>query len=148
MKTSDYQNLHYVGSFSTLQTEGNSQYMKHGAISFTDKQRELYGRLLKGLKYYPKEELYAMNSNKKTRIKKSHKRAQELLNTYKQEILIIASNEVFKKCGFTNLVSEMNNEIDPTFKCTLSFKELGLNKEMIAEKFIEAKLLPADFMVL
>ena len=73
MKNSDHQNLVYRGSFSTLQTQGNSQYMKHGAISFTNKQNELYGRLLKGLKYYSKDELYAMNSKNQKRQQKSSK---------------------------------------------------------------------------
>lgn len=145
---SDYQNVVYVGSFSTLQTQGNSQYMKHGAISFTEKQNELYSRLLKGLKHYSKEELYAMNSNKKNRIKKSHRKAQDLLNIWKQELLIILSDSLLKKVNLSELLPEVNVDPDPDFKCTLTFKDLGLNKEIIANKFIEARLLPADFMAL
>jgi len=164
MKNSDHQDLVYRGSFSTLQTQGNSQYMKHGAISFTEKQNELYSRLLKGLKYYSKEELYAMNSNKKNRIKKSHKKAQDLLNVWKQELMILLSNSIFEQYDLKESrtivkedepneciklkLSDIFGDTDPNFKCTLTFKELGLNKEIIANKFVENRLLPADFISL
>lgn len=162
MTKSDYQNLHYVGSFSTLQTEGNSQYMNHGAISLTKEQGELYSRLLIGLKYYSKEELYAMNSNKKNRIKKAHKKAQDLLNLWKQELMILNTNTWFDnfnlslkstvkdekgiKTTVKTLLSSFASEPDPNFRCNLDFKDLGIDKRKIVEKFMEQRLLPADFM--
>lgn len=186
MKNSDHQNLVYRGSFSTLQTQGNSQYMKHGAISFTNKQNELYGRLLKGLKYYSKEELYAMNSKKKTKIKNANKKAQSLINLWKQELMFSLdlkySQLIDRAIEIANAPKEASKlpvhkgtltkelkfnpkeefpflfgvgllkklfdtpvEPDPDFICTLTFKELGLNKKIIANKFLEARLLPADF---
>ena len=164
MKKSDYQDLVYRGTFSTLQTQGNSQYMSHGAISFTRKQNELYNRLLRGLSCYTKEELYAMNSNKKNRIKKANIKAQKLINLWKQELMIILSNNLFETLDLKENItivqedgqhetskvklSTLFNETDENFKCTLSFKELGLNKEIIANKLIEHRLLPTDFMSL
>jgi hypothetical protein len=160
MNKSDYQNLHYVGSFSTLQTEGNSQYMNHGAISLNKIQGDLYSRLLKGLKHYSKEELYTMNSNKKRRIKKANEKAQELLNLWKQELMIANTNAWFDnynlklnssttdKKAVKTLLSSLPSQTDPKFTCTLSFKDLGINKEKIVNKFLEARLLPANFMEL
>ena len=81
MKTS---NLNYVGSFSTLQTSGTKSLVDYGT-KYSPKQQELYYRLLKGLKIYEPEELYAMNSTKKMRINQAHSKAQQVLNLWKQE---------------------------------------------------------------
>ena len=87
-------NLHYVGSFSTLQTEGTKSYIDYG-LSLSVKQKELYSRLMKGLKAYTPEELYSMNSTKKSRINQAHNKAQALLNVWKQEIMIQKSNQLY-----------------------------------------------------
>ena len=73
------QNLQYVGSFSTLQTEGRVKYMNYGAPTYTKRQNELYSRLLIGSKAYTPEEWYKMNSTKKRRINRAHKKAQDVL---------------------------------------------------------------------
>jgi hypothetical protein len=143
------ENLHYVGSFSTLQTEGRSRYQDlSGAPTYTAKQNELYSRLLIGLKYYTPEQKYAMNSNKKKRIAKTHKKAQDILNLWKQEITIEKTNglfsQLFPKAEITKVLIK---ESDPSteFRNTLSFKDLGIRKEDIVEKFLEKRLLPANF---
>jgi hypothetical protein len=91
MKTS---NLNYVGSFSTLQTSGTKSLVDYGT-KYSPKQQELYYRLLKGLKIYEPEELYAMNSTKKLRISKAHTKAQQILNLWKQERMIMKSNQLY-----------------------------------------------------
>jgi hypothetical protein len=91
MKTS---NLNYVGSFSTLQTSGTKSLVDYGT-KYSPKQQELYYRLLKGLKIYEPEELYAMNSTKKLRISKAHTKAQQILNLWKQERMIEKSNQLY-----------------------------------------------------
>lgn len=91
MKTS---NLNYVGSFSTLQTSGTARLVDYGT-KYSPKQQELYYRLLKGLKIYSPEELYSMNSTKKMRISKAHSKAQQILNLWKQEIMIAKSNQLY-----------------------------------------------------
>lgn len=161
MKKVQYQNLHYVGSFSTLQTQGNTRY---GAISLNKRQNELYSRLLKGLSLYDKDTLYDMNSRTKNGIDKRHIKAQNLLNVWKQELMINMSNTIFEAYDIKENItiknedgvnetakiklSELFNQPDPNFTCTLSFKDLGINKGKIIEKFLEARLLPEDFMEL
>lgn len=88
------QNLQYVGSFSTLQTQGTTQFIDYG-IKLTEKQQQLYSRLIKGLSVYTPEELYQMNSTKKNRITAAHKKAQALLNLWKQEKMIEKSNNLY-----------------------------------------------------
>jgi hypothetical protein len=124
--------------------------MTAGSPVYSEEQNMLYSRLLNGLKAYSKEELYAMNSNKKKRIVRVHKRAQEVLNLWKQELmlstLIIPKGEEVSD-GLAQLFTKLTAGIkpDPKFFCTLSFKDLGLKKADVIEKFMEEKLLPADF---
>lgn len=142
-------NLHYVGSYSTLQTVNNNKYMTAGSPVYSEEQNMLYSRLLNGLKAYSKEELYAMNSNKKKRIVRVHKRAQEVLNLWKQELMfstILIPKESSLDEGLLKLFNALPTaKPDPKFFCKLPFKYLGLNKADVIEKFMEEKLLPADF---
>jgi hypothetical protein len=180
------ENLVYCGSYSTTQTDGNKKLLNYGAPTYSDYQNELYGRALVGLKVYKKEQLYSMNSTKKKRIRKLHKRAQDMLNIWKQELMIAKTNayaglsdraleianaqknnakgNVHKGSLGRNLKFNPNEDVpflvgvsllkklfdtpvepDPSFTCRLSFKDLGLNKELIIEKFLESKILPSNF---
>ena len=142
------QNLQYVGSFSTLQTEGRVKYMNYGAPTYTERQNELYSRLLIGTKAYSPEELYAMNSTKKKRIRRAHKKAQDVLNLWKQELTIKATNGLFSSLfPDTEITKVLLSQSEPTpkFKNTMSFRDLGIRKENIIEKFLEVRLLPANF---
>ena len=135
------QNLNYVGSFSTLQSQGNSNYLTYKS-GYSEKQNELYNRLLFGLKAYTPEELYAMNSNKKSRISVVYKKAQKTINLYKQEKLNALSQNVF---SLFDKLKSTPVETDPSFFCTLSFKQLAIKKEDLVSLFISNKLLPANF---
>ena len=144
------QDLHYVGSFSTLTSEVKPM-MNYGAPTYTPKQNELYSRLLIGLKAYQKEELYVMNSTKKNRIKKAHRKAQDSLNIWKQELTIMATNglfmSLFPEAKITSSLLEQS-DTSKNFKNTLKFKDLGIRKEDIVDKFIALRLLPANFATL
>jgi hypothetical protein len=184
MKTlKEFSDLHYVGLRKDAQLNNKS---KTQSISFTVKQNELYSRLLNGLSIYSSEELYKMNSAKKAKIVRNSKTAQQIINLFKQEVLIHKTNSVLKslfikeKDGRESLPCNLNkaqslivkknsietsekkgtslltaalvksllfeeNIPDPSFKCDISFKELGLNKKNIADKLIQEKLLPLNF---
>jgi hypothetical protein len=135
------QNLHYVGSFSTLQTQGNSNYLpvKSG---YSPRQNELYNRLLYGIKAYTPEEWYALNSNIKNKVIRRYKKAQTLLNIYKQERL----NDLTQPfLGLFKNIKDYPKETDSKFFCTLSFKDLGIDKKDIVSLFISNKMLPPNF---
>lgn len=179
-------NLIYVGSASTLQTGGVHKMMKYTQKpSYSARQNQLYERLLFGQKAYTEEEWYALNSTKKKRIIKQHKKAQNILNLWKQELMIAKSDtlydqimeqaqklvnevdvtkvrykkknrvscrKIIKKPAFSlaGILNALSTDIepDPNFRCTLSFKDLGITKEKIIAKFMEQKLLPSDFNTL
>jgi hypothetical protein len=149
MKNSN-RDLQYVGSFSTLQTEGSSKLINY-ATHCSPIQQDLYNRLLKGINTYDKNIVYAMNSTKKKRIQSAHKKAQNLLNIWKQELTILKSNSLFAELfPNSNITSGMlkDTETLPNFRNTLTFKDLGITKEDIINKFLSAGLLPSNFATL
>lgn len=120
--------------------------------NYNRKQNELYHRLIYGYNLYTKEQLYAMNSTKKHRIKRNFIKAQSIINIMKQEILIEKTNAMFKFIYnnnnkkdniLTNIIKE--NKPDPKFICTLSFKDLGITKQDIITRFIKEKILPLNY---
>ena len=141
------QDLRHVGSFSTI---NNSQktMMNYGNPVYTERQNELYKRLLLGLNAYTKEEIYAMNSTKKNRIKNAHRKAQDFLNIWKQELMIETTNNIFNSLfPEANVTKELlsQTETSPEFKNTLTFKDLGIRKQDIVKQFLKLKLLPNNF---
>lgn len=144
------QDLQHVGSFSTLTSEVTTM-MNYGAPVYTPKQNELYSRLLIGLNTYDKKTLYAMNSTKKNRVKKAHRKAQDVLNLWKQELTIKATNGLFMSLFPEAKITEelvRQSDTSESFKNTLTFKDLGIRKEDIVEKFMQMGLLPSNFATL
>jgi hypothetical protein len=147
-------NLAYVGSVSTVQSEKKISKLEtinpvKTGVSFTEKQSELYSRLLIGLKFYSKEDLYTMNSTKKSRIKRNNIRAQKELNLWKQELSIAQSNhflsEFFEKDSTFMQTMSTFDETSTKFYSKLSFKDLGINKGDVANMFISKGILPKNF---
>jgi hypothetical protein len=119
--------------------------------SYSNYQNYLYKRALYGLSSINQEELDIMCSKKKQRIINVYKRAQVVLNTLKQQATISYTNFLFKtlfpKSPITQfLLSE--TETDTTFKNTLNFKDLGIDKSQIISIFIAEGVLPRNFLSL
>jgi hypothetical protein len=161
---SDLQSIVYTGPVASLQNESRNIVEQN---IYTPRQKELYERLLFGLKIYEPAELYKMNSSKKQRIVKSHKKAQRILNIMKQEALIEISNNVINKfmvkdnkikpsknpnarltASLAYLLLTDQTPVDPSFTCNMSFKDLGITKKKIINRFISEKLLPSDYNLL
>lgn len=113
------------------------------------KQNLLYKRAMFGLGIYKPEEVKAMHYQKRKRIKAVHKRAQKILNIWKQELTNLWTNRffevVFPKSPFTKELSEGSQIVDPEFKNTLSFQDLGVSKEDVIQKLMDEGVLPPDF---
>jgi hypothetical protein len=186
MKTNSLQDLASLTKTRIIRTEYQKLAQSYGPVSLSNGQQHLYDRLLFGLSVYTPEELYTMNSAKKSRIAKTHRKAQDVINIFKQEIMnlrlkafsnvandllssassqrsndlkIVRSYENTSKVSvqikkqtpeilpavlFKQLLSS-DITTDSNFKCTLSFKELGISRGMIIEKLLESKLLPSNF---
>ena len=99
-----------------------------------------------GLKLYTPQELYKLKENKKVKIHNRFKRAQRVLNLWKQQIVIDYSNFMMKKCDVHSKIIEMfyvepNNNYD----CRITFQELNITRTDIIKVLIANKLLPANF---
>jgi len=126
-------------------------HIQYEQDSYSNYQNYLYKRALYGLSSINQEELDTMCGKKKQRIINVYKRAQVVLNKLKQQVTISYSNFIFKTL-FPNspitqfLLAEI--ETDTTFKNTLNFKDLGIDKSQIISIFILEGILPKNFLSL
>lgn len=118
---------------------------------YNETQNLLYSRALFGLSIYSKEDIKLMHPSKRNRIKAVHKKAQRIINLWKQEIIIELSNfllqDLFQDSPMIEEIltnSKYNTPYD-NFTCRLSFKTLKMTKPMIIDRFIEKGVLPKDF---
>lgn len=123
------------------------------------KQHFMFKRVLHGLNIYSKIEVENMHWDKKRRIKRVWKRAQDTINTWKQVIANKKCNawlnsHCIKFEGFgdipwiKNIMEVPVTETDIEFKNTMTFKELGITYEDVILKFMSAGLLPTNFLYL
>lgn len=143
----------YVGYYSKYQLEGNDYNgKKYSLIVHTplnNHQNMLYNRALFGLALYTQEEIQEMHWEKRKRIVKVHKRAQSVLNVWKQEITNKITTAFFStffpKTEFAMYLEHTADETDPDFVNKISFKDLGITKAQIILKLIETGILPPNF---
>jgi len=92
-----------------------------------------------------------MCGKKKQRILNVYKRAQNVLNIFKQKIAIEYTNKIFlslfPKANITKDLVNCN-ETDEKFINTLTFKDLNIGKDQIISIFIAEGVLPKNFLSL
>ena len=143
----------YRGRYGVQQTTGNSykgrNYANHEATSFNNYQNFFYNRALFGLAMYSQEEIKEMHPDKRRRIIKVHKRAQTVLNLWKQEIIVELSNLFFKtifpKTEITKQLVEDSSPTDESFINKMSFKTLRITKDQVVSKLTAEGILPKNF---
>ena len=118
---------------------------------FNKTQNFLYKRALFGLNLYSREELKGMHWEKKRRIKRVQKRAQGLINIWKQQEANTITNMFLITCFPKSpivkaLVSEpFKDLVDVDFRNNLELRDLGITKDIIVERFIAEGVLPKEF---
>lgn len=126
-------------------------YMQYEQDKYSAYQNYLYKRALYGLDALEQKELATMCSKKKQRIINVYKRAQVVLNKFKQELSIQYTNLLFKTLFPNSPITDAllaNSETDEKFKNTLTFKDLGIEKKDIISIFISGGILPKNFLSL
>lgn len=145
-------NLVYCGSFTTTQTNGNKKLLNYGAPVYSKKQNELYNRALVGLKAYTPEELYVMNSTKKNKIKRVHKRAQKILNNFKNRRMMALLEKsidiIIPNLKQNSFLHKLISKPDLTAFNNMKFHQLEIDKEQIIDLWIRNNILPANFFSL
>jgi hypothetical protein len=133
------------------QLNAGKTHIQYEQDDYNQYQNYLYKRALYGLNSLTEKELATICSKKKQRIINVYKRAQVVLNTFKQQATINYTNFLFKTL-FPNspitqfLLSEI--ETDDKFKNTLTFKDLNISKEQIISIFMSEGILPKNFLSL
>lgn len=117
---------------------------------YNDHQNFLYNRALYGLSVYSQKELQEMALEKKQRVTKLYKKAQKVINLWKQEIVNILANtfflSIFPDMEITKCLIEVyGTSGDPEYINNMSFKTLKITKKQIIDKLIEVKILPKNF---
>ena len=133
------------------QLSAGKTYMQYETDGYSQYQNYLYKRALYGLDALTQQELATMCSKKKQRIINVYKRAQVVLNKFKQEVTIQYSNFIFKTLFPNSPITDFltaDTETDDKFKNTLTFKDLGINKEQIISIFMAEGILPKNFLSL
>ena len=136
---------------TTYQLRASKTYMQYEQDQYSQYQNYLYKRALYGLDALSQQELATMCSKKKQRIINVYKRAQVVLNKFKQELTIKYTNLLFKtlfpKSPITDILLSQT-ETDEKFKNTLTFKDLNISKDDIIAIFIIEGILPKNFLSL
>ena len=125
----------------------NSRFEKD---AFNVYQNFLYKRAMFGLSVYSPEELEKMNPDKRNRVQKVHLRCQYVLNIWKQQICNQFTNNLLRTFFPTRDEAKLffvkhAETVDPMFKNTLNFKDMGVRKEHIVQKLIQEGVLPKNF---
>jgi ribosomal protein L9 len=144
----------YSGKLSKYQQEGSKlkgkRYFVYEVDEFNNYQNFLYRRALFGLKVYKPEEIKTMFKDKKERIEKVHKRAQNELNLWKQTLTNNMFNALFAKYFSKSpmgkeLLTTYGSITDPKYINKINFKDLGVKKKDVVNKLIELGVLPKNF---
>ena len=152
MKNNNKQKFMYSGTLENYQLSNQiKNVMQYEYDSYTPYQNYLYKRALFGLNSLTETEINTICNKKKQRINNVYKRAQIVLNNFKQQVTINYSNFIFKTL-FPNspitdfLITEV--ETDDKFINTLNFKDLNISKDDIICIFIQEGILPKNFLSL
>ena len=152
MKNNNKQKFMYSGTLENYQLSNQiKNVMQYEYDSYTPYQNYLYKRALFGLNSLTEIEINTICNKKKQRINNVYKRAQVVLNNFKQQVTINYSNFIFKTL-FPNspitdfLITEV--ETDDKFINTLNLKDLNISKDDIICIFIQEGILPKNFLSL
>lgn len=131
--------------------------LPHDSGMYNEHQDILLHRALLGLSVYEKTEVKAMHWEKRRRIKRVHTRTTDILNIWKQELIIKYTSPIFdfmiwlvedKECPeYKALLTTIRDckDTDPEMENPFTFRELGITKDQIVDKLIEHRILPKHF---
>lgn len=134
-----------------IQLEGTVKYQKiEEQTKFSPKQKDLYDKVLYGFKAYTKEEVAQMSERAKINVTVTYTKAQRILRNWKQDITFSNLDRfllsLFPKSPIVKAMCATKGHLDEISKeDEISFKDLGINQDAIANKLIEFGLLPKNF---
>ena len=144
--------LNYYGILSEYQLHPQNLVQNLSYRKLNPYQHFLFKRVLHGLNMYSAEEKAKLHWDKKRRITRVWKRAQDELNIWKQIICNKKVNAYFRKT-FTGPMAEYIISIPPEetlkeYKNKMTLRELGITYEDVILRFMQKGLLPRTFLTL
>ncbi len=134
-----------------IQISGTVKYQKMVKY-FTPQQKELYQKVVHGFAAYTPEQIASMSEKTKIDVTVTYTKAKRILTRWKQELIFSHVNSIlsalFPKSMVVKQMIETEGYVEEDRDTFISFKELGVSQEKIAEKLIEFGLLPKNFFQL
>lgn len=134
-----------------IQLFGKVRYQDLETPVFNKLQQRIYAEAVYGLSTYTEAELARMSGKRRHEIIMLFKRTQNTLNEWKVQIIenkvIGFLNKLFPRSSTVRVFNSITGT-EGAGKCKLTFKELGINQKMIAEKLVSAGILPENFFQL
>ena len=134
-----------------IQLQGTVKYQTLEVnTQFSPKQKDLYSKVVYGFKAYTKEEIATMSEFVKMDITRTYAKAQRILRNWKQDVVFSNLDKfllsLFPNSPIIKQMSQTNGHLDNVSKeDEISFKDLGVKQDQIANKLIEFGLLPKNF---
>jgi len=151
MKQEIYLNKKVELHNSKYQKINEPTYVNYQQDHFNSYQNYLYKRALYGLKGLSQDEIKKMCTAKKKRINNVFYRAQRILNVYKHKLTKKYCDDflltLFPNSNVLRVLASVNDFEEKQLN-TLSFKDLGIEKNDIANLFVEEGILPKNFFEL
>lgn len=132
-----------------IQLEGTVKYQKI-EVKFSSKQKDLLNKTLYGFNAYSRDEVRQMSEATRMDISKRYSIVQRVLNNWKQDLTFSFIDKLllslFPKSPVVKAMCETKGHIsDVPKEDEISFEDLGITKQAIADKLMEYGLLPQNF---
>jgi len=141
--------LEYLGILNDYQTISKNLVQTVVYSELNQQQHFLFKRVLHGLNVYTPEEINKLHWDKKRRVKKVWRRAQRVINSWKQMICNKRANEIFSIFTSSKLAKDLIetpvDQTDDNFINNMKLKTLGITYEDLIIKFISEGLLPNNY---
>lgn len=118
-------------------------------FQFSPKQKELFYQVIDGFKCFTKQEVQQMSEKQKMLISVRYTRAQRILRNWKQDVIFTELDNmllaVFPKSPLIKKFVNVKGHVDVPKEDEITFNEIGITHEQIANKLYDCGLLPRNF---
>jgi hypothetical protein len=111
-------------------------------------QRQMYRRLMYGLKEYTTEQIAAMSPSIISQVVMDYQKASRVLQVMKARVFYKNETNLIKSIFPHAKIGEKDADWKVELPKTATLKRLGINTKQIIDEFIKRRLLPRDFLTI
>lgn len=138
-------------SIQKIQLFGKNSFQKKKEKGFNAFQAKLFNQIYFGYDAYSSTELKQMSAKDRLEIRFKYNKGQSIINHLKQETLFQTVDDFLISLFPHSKIVNKFSQVKPTkyiLEDSPMLREIPLSKNLIAKKFVESKLLPANFFSL